>query len=187
MPSIGQENLETVMIDFFGALRRGYFDAAAALLDPDVRWQGLRDEWVADDLRFAPRLRASRLRAGRLVLDLLGLAQGVHRFVDGQEDCRLERAKRTAATNRQRNRGHRHVVGRLPKVVAVVSAEGVPEPVELPTDRLDVRLSGLSAVLWVADQPGPSLRRVAEPRQIERHRPSLSFADSRESPLGVEV
>jgi ketosteroid isomerase-like protein len=48
MPSIGQENLETVMIDFFGALRRGDFDAAAALLDPDVHWQGLRDEWVAD-------------------------------------------------------------------------------------------------------------------------------------------
>ncbi len=46
MPSIGQENLETVMIDFFGALRRGDFDAAAALLGPDVTWQGLRDEWV---------------------------------------------------------------------------------------------------------------------------------------------
>ncbi len=27
-----------------------------------------------------------------------------------------------------------------------------------------VRLSGLSAVLWVADQPGPSLRRVAKSR-----------------------
>jgi hypothetical protein len=27
MPSIGQENLETVMIDFFGALRRGDFEA----------------------------------------------------------------------------------------------------------------------------------------------------------------
>jgi hypothetical protein len=44
MPSIGQENLETVMIDFFGALRGSDFDAAAALLDPDVAWQGLRDE-----------------------------------------------------------------------------------------------------------------------------------------------
>ena len=32
------------------------------------------------------------LRAGRSVLDLLGLAQGIHRFVDGQEDCRFERA-----------------------------------------------------------------------------------------------
>jgi ketosteroid isomerase-like protein len=46
MPTIGQENLETVMIDFFGALRGGDFEAAAALLDPDVAWQGLRDDWV---------------------------------------------------------------------------------------------------------------------------------------------
>src|SRR6266567_8788022 len=46
MPSIGQENLETVMIDFFGALRRGDFEAAAGLLDPDISWQGLREEWV---------------------------------------------------------------------------------------------------------------------------------------------
>jgi ketosteroid isomerase-like protein len=46
MVSIAQQNLETVMIDFFGALRRGDFDAAAALLDPDVAWQGLREEWV---------------------------------------------------------------------------------------------------------------------------------------------
>ena len=46
MPSIGQQNLETVMIDFLGALRRGDFEAAARLLDPDVSWQGLREEWV---------------------------------------------------------------------------------------------------------------------------------------------
>ncbi len=46
MTSIGQENLETVMIDFFGALRRGEFDNAAALLDPNVTWQGLREDWV---------------------------------------------------------------------------------------------------------------------------------------------
>ena len=46
MASIGQENLETVMIDFFGALRRGDFDAAAALLDSEVSWQGLQEEWV---------------------------------------------------------------------------------------------------------------------------------------------
>lgn len=46
MPSVGQENLETVMIDFFGALRRGDFEAAAGLLDPEISWQGLREEWV---------------------------------------------------------------------------------------------------------------------------------------------
>jgi hypothetical protein len=40
MPSIGQENLETVMIDFFGALRRGDFEAAAGLLAPDVSCRG---------------------------------------------------------------------------------------------------------------------------------------------------
>jgi ketosteroid isomerase-like protein len=45
MPSTGQQNLETVMIDFFGALRRGDFDAASALLDPAATWQGLREEW----------------------------------------------------------------------------------------------------------------------------------------------
>src|SRR5919201_1844866 len=46
MRSIGQENLETIMIDFFAALRRGDFEAAAELLDPEVSWQGLREEWV---------------------------------------------------------------------------------------------------------------------------------------------
>ena len=48
MPSIGQENLETVMIDFLGALRCGDFEAAAGLLDPDVSWQGLREEWICN-------------------------------------------------------------------------------------------------------------------------------------------
>src|SRR4029453_3806717 len=47
MTTIGQENLETVMIDFFGALRRGEFDDAAALLDPNITWQGLREDWVS--------------------------------------------------------------------------------------------------------------------------------------------
>src|SRR5207247_2575096 len=84
------------------------------------------------------RRRTSSLCAWRPVPDLLGLAQGVHRFLDGQEHCRFERAERTAAADRQRNRGHGHVVGGLPEVVAVVCAEGVPEAVELPTDRLDV-------------------------------------------------
>ncbi|MDQ3876077.1 MAG: nuclear transport factor 2 family protein [Actinomycetota bacterium] len=34
------------MIDFLGALRRCDFEAAAGLLDPEVSWQGLREEWV---------------------------------------------------------------------------------------------------------------------------------------------
>ncbi len=40
------------------------------------------------------------------------------------------------------HRSHEHVIGGLPQVVAVVCAEGVPEPVELATDRLDVGLRG---------------------------------------------
>jgi hypothetical protein len=47
MPSIGQENLETVMIDLLGALRRGDFETAAGLLDPDVSWQRLREEGLS--------------------------------------------------------------------------------------------------------------------------------------------
>ena len=44
MPDTGQQNIET--IDFFGALRRGDLDAASSLLDSDVTWQGLRDDFV---------------------------------------------------------------------------------------------------------------------------------------------
>ena len=39
-------------------------------------------------------------------------------------------------------------------------AEGVPEPVELPADGLDVLLCGLPAILGVADQPRPRLGRI---------------------------
>jgi ketosteroid isomerase-like protein len=46
MASTGQQNIETVMLDFYGALRRGDFEGAGALLDPGVTWQGLRDDWV---------------------------------------------------------------------------------------------------------------------------------------------
>src|SRR5918995_564182 len=54
------------------------------------------------------------LRPGRSILNLPGLAQGVYRFVDCKEDYRFKRAKCAAASNRQRNRGHRHVVRGLP-------------------------------------------------------------------------
>ncbi len=60
MPSIGQENLERVMIDFFGALRRGDVDAATALLGPDVTWQGLREDWVC----HGPKEVLETFRAG---------------------------------------------------------------------------------------------------------------------------
>ncbi len=42
----GQKNLETVLVDFLGALGHGDLDGVRALLDPDVEWQGLREEWV---------------------------------------------------------------------------------------------------------------------------------------------
>ncbi len=41
MATTGQENLETVLIDFLGALRRGDHEAVRALLDPEVTWQSL--------------------------------------------------------------------------------------------------------------------------------------------------
>jgi len=42
----GQENLETVLLDYLGAIRAGDRDAIRAVLDPEVIWQGLHDGWV---------------------------------------------------------------------------------------------------------------------------------------------
>jgi hypothetical protein len=53
MPSIGQENLETVMIDFFGALRGGNIDAAGL---PRVVVESGRDP----DLSVGNRASANR-------------------------------------------------------------------------------------------------------------------------------
>jgi len=41
-----QENLETILLDYLGAIRGGNKEALRALLDPHVTWQGLREEWV---------------------------------------------------------------------------------------------------------------------------------------------
>ena len=46
MASTGQRNFEMVIFDFFGALRSGHYELAAEMLEPDVRWQGLHDDWV---------------------------------------------------------------------------------------------------------------------------------------------
>jgi ketosteroid isomerase-like protein len=35
-----------VIFDFFGALRSGQYEIAAEMLEPDVRWQGLHEDWV---------------------------------------------------------------------------------------------------------------------------------------------
>jgi hypothetical protein len=72
-----------------------------------------------------------------------------------------------------RDGGHRHVVGRLPKVVAVVVPERVPEAVKFAADRLDVLLRGSPPILRLLDEPRPCFGRVAEPRQIERRDLSL--------------
>ena len=42
----GQKNLETVLVDFLGALGHGDLDGVRALLDPAVTWQGLREDWI---------------------------------------------------------------------------------------------------------------------------------------------
>jgi ketosteroid isomerase-like protein len=42
----GQRNFEIVVFDFFGALRSGDYETAAEMLEPDVRWQGLHEDWV---------------------------------------------------------------------------------------------------------------------------------------------
>jgi hypothetical protein len=89
MPRIGQENLETVMIDFFGALRRGDFEAAAGLLDPGVSWQGFArgvglsrprggGRHVPLGARAAPRDRRARVHPRRRA-GCAGRARTAHR------------------------------------------------------------------------------------------------------------
>ncbi len=46
MDTNDRDNLETVLIDYLGALGRGDQEAVRAVLDPDVAWQGLREDWV---------------------------------------------------------------------------------------------------------------------------------------------
>jgi ketosteroid isomerase-like protein len=46
MATNGQENLETVLLDYLGAIRTGDDEAIRAVLDPDVTWQGLHEKWV---------------------------------------------------------------------------------------------------------------------------------------------
>ena len=84
-----------------------------------------------------------------------GRAASPHRLLDRQQHGRLVLAERPAARDRQGDRGHRHVVRRLPEVVAVVLAEGVPEAVELPARRLDVRASSLASILRAAVTTSP--------------------------------
>jgi hypothetical protein len=117
MASIGQENLETVMIDFFGALRRGDFDAAAGLLDPGVSWQGLREEWfchgreeVIDTFRWGLEQRRE--------IDALEFTRGGEQVVLGARGPNIGPGGRAAGPDLQRlhparrtDRPHRRLPG----------------------------------------------------------------------------
>lgn len=46
MATSGQDNLETVLLDYLGAIRTGSQEAVRTVLDPEVTWQGLHEEWV---------------------------------------------------------------------------------------------------------------------------------------------
>ena len=46
MVTEGQQNLETVIFDYLGTLREGNQEAVRAVLDPNVTWQGLHEDWV---------------------------------------------------------------------------------------------------------------------------------------------
>src|SRR5687768_14300461 len=91
----------------------------------------------------------------------------LQRLLHPQQNRGLDRTERASPTNGQRDRGHRDIVRRFPEVVSIVRAEGIPKPVQLPADRFDVGLGGLSTVLRIFDHPGPCLRRVAEFGQIK--------------------
>jgi ketosteroid isomerase-like protein len=85
MVTEGQQNLETVIFDYLGALREGNQEAVRAVLDPNVTWQGLHEDWVChgpdeviETLQEGLRLRGNVaalefVRAGsRLVMGVRG-------------------------------------------------------------------------------------------------------------------
>lgn len=87
MVNESQQNLETILLDYLGAIRAGDKEALRALFDPHVTWQGLRQEWVChgpeeviDTLRQGLELRRDVvamefIRAGdRVVMGVRGPA-----------------------------------------------------------------------------------------------------------------
>jgi ketosteroid isomerase-like protein len=85
MVTEGQQNLETVIFDYLGALREGNQEAVRAVLDPNVTWQGLQEDRachgpdeVIETLQEGLRLRRDVaalefVRAGsRLVMGVRG-------------------------------------------------------------------------------------------------------------------
>jgi len=73
MVTEGQQNLETVIFDYLGALREGDQEAVRAVLDPNVSWQGLRQEWVCHgpDEVIETLMGGLRLRRDVLALEFV--------------------------------------------------------------------------------------------------------------------
>ena len=88
MPSLSQRNLETVMIDFLAALRRGDYEAAAELLDPDVTWRGVREDLVCHGREEVIDTFRSALKERREI-DALEFIRGGDRVVVGVRDPTL--------------------------------------------------------------------------------------------------
>jgi hypothetical protein len=108
----------------------------------------------------SPCARSSTLLAGDT--GRLGFCQGFHQFLDAEKHRCLKRAKCASSTDSERYRRHRYVVGRLPQIPTITFAKGVPEPVQLASDRLDVGTSGLAPILRRFNQTGPGFGRIAE-------------------------
>ena len=85
MDTNDRDNLETVLVDYLGALGRGDHEAVRDVLDPDVTWQGLHEDWVChgpdevietllDGMRFRRDVAALEfIRAGsRVVMGVCG-------------------------------------------------------------------------------------------------------------------
>jgi hypothetical protein len=84
--------------EFLDSRRRYDSDAPGAVAE----WLGRGLQSLVQRFESAPRLYMPRAQVGPVgagrSMDLLGLAQGIHRLVDGQEDCRFDRAECTIAT-----------------------------------------------------------------------------------------
>jgi hypothetical protein len=117
---------------------------------------------------------ATRLFPRRTIGNCRGFLEGRECFLDGEEHRRLDRAQGSAGADRECDGCHRDVVRRLPEIVSVVFAEGIPESMQLPTDRFDVLRGRRSAILRIFEQARPGLGRVTESCEVHRHR-LLSF------------
>jgi len=73
MVTEGQQNLETFIFDYLGALREVDQEAVLAVLDPNVSWQGLRQEWVCHgpDEVVETLMEGLRLRRDVLALEFV--------------------------------------------------------------------------------------------------------------------